>query len=57
MHPPEEVQRLGAELRSVGPAIEGAGDPDAWEQYRTTLLPAVQRVADAGRLLYIAVDT
>ena len=57
MHPPDEVRRMLTELRAVGPAIEATGDQDAREQYKATLLPAVERVADQERLLYIAVDT
>jgi hypothetical protein len=57
MHPPDEVQRMVAELRSVGPAIEAAKDRDVREQFTEELLPAVERVAADGRLLFIQVDT
>jgi len=46
-----------SELRSVAPAIEGANDPDVREQFSDELLPAIERVAAEGRLLFIQVDT
>jgi len=57
MHAPDEVQRMLSELRSVAPAIEGANDPDVREQFSDELLPAIERVAAEGRLLFIQVDT
>jgi hypothetical protein len=57
MHPPDEVQRMLAELRSVAPVIQAAKDPDVREQFTEELLPAVERVAADGRLLFIQVDT
>ena len=57
MHPPDEVRRMLAELRSVAPAIEADGGPDVREQFIEELLPAVERVAADGRLLFIQVDT
>jgi hypothetical protein len=57
MHPPDEVQRMLVELRSVAPAIEAAKDPDVREQFTEELLPAVESVAAEGRLLFIQVDT
>jgi hypothetical protein len=57
MHPPDEVRRMLAELRSVAPAVAAAEDPDVREQFTEELLPAVERVAADGRLLFIQVDT
>ena len=57
MHPPDEVQQMLAELRSVAPAVEAAKDSDVREQFTEDLLPAVERVAADGRLLFIQVDT
>jgi hypothetical protein len=57
MHPPDEVQRMLAELRPVAAAVEAAKDPDVREQFTGELLPAVERVAADGRLLFIQVDT
>lgn len=57
MHPPDEVRRMLGELRSVAPAVEAAKDPDVREQFAEELLPAVERVAADGRLLFIQVDT
>jgi hypothetical protein len=52
MHPPDEVQRMLAELRSAAPAIEAAKDPDVREQFAEELLPALEGVAGEGRLLF-----
>lgn len=57
MHPPDEVKRMLAELRSVASAVEAAKDPDVREQFTEELLPAVEQVADEGRGLFIQVDT
>jgi hypothetical protein len=57
MHPPDEVRRMLAELRSVAPAVEAAKDPDVRQQFTEELRPAVERVAADGRLLFIQVDT
>jgi hypothetical protein len=57
MHPPDEVRRMLAELRSVAPAVEAAKDPDVRAQFTEELLPAVESVAADGRLLFIQVDT
>ena len=57
MHPPDEVHRMLAELRSSASAVEAAEDQDVREQFTDELLPAVERVATEGRLLFIQVDT
>lgn len=57
MHTPEEVQRMLVELRSVALVIEAAKDPNVRQQFIEELLPAVERVAAEGRLLFIQVDT
>ena len=57
MHTPEEVQRLLQELKEAGPTILSASHKDAKRDYEEELLPAVEKVARTGRLLYIAVDT
>lgn len=57
MHPPDEVQRMLAELRSVEPAVRAADDPDISEPFSEELLPAIEQVAADGRLLFIQVDT
>jgi hypothetical protein len=57
MHPPEEVQQMLAELRSVAPVVEKAKDPDVREQFTEELLPAIEKVAADGRMLFIQVDT
>src|SRR5262245_25906106 len=53
MHPPEEVQKMWAELQSAGPAIKAAKHKDAWEDYESELMPAIERVARDGRMLFI----
>jgi hypothetical protein len=57
MHTPEEVRSLLEELREAGPAILSAPEEGARLDYEKELLPAVDKVARTGRLLYIAVDT
>jgi hypothetical protein len=57
MHPPDEVQRMLAELRSVAPTVESVTDDDIPQQFTEELLPAIERVAADGRLLFIQVDT
>ena len=57
MHPPEEVQKMQAELRSVESAIKAAKIKDAWKDYQSELMPAIERVAKDGRMLFIQVDT
>jgi hypothetical protein len=56
MHTPDEVQQMRAELRSVAPAI-AAADDDVREEYTTELMPAIESIADEGRMLFIQVDT
>ncbi len=57
MHPPDEVQRMLAELRSVAPAVEAASDEEIQQQFTEEVLPAIERVAADRRLLFIQVDT
>jgi hypothetical protein len=57
MHPPDEVQRMLTELRSVAPAVESVPDEDVRQQFTEELLPAVERVAADRRVLFIQVDT
>jgi hypothetical protein len=57
MHPPDEVQRMLAELRSVTPALAAAQGGDVRQQFTEELLPAIERIAADGRLLFIQVDT
>lgn len=57
MHPPDEVQRMLAELRSVAQGVEAVPDEEIRQQFTEELLPAVERVAADGRLLFIQVDT
>jgi len=57
MHPPDEVRRMLTELRSVAPAVVAVPDEDVREQFNEELLPAVERVAADGRVLFIQVDT
>ena len=45
------------ELKEAGPTILSASHKDATRDYEEELLPAVEKVARTGRLLYIAVDT
>ena len=57
MHPPDEVRRMLEESRSVRPAVEAAKNPDVREQFAEELLPALERIAADGRMLFLQVDT
>lgn len=57
MHPPDEVQRMLAELRSVALTVESVTDDDISQQFTEELLPAIELVAADGRLLFIQVST
>ncbi len=57
MHTPEEVARLLEELKQAGPSILAAPSDSARTDYEERLLPAVEKIARAGRLLYVGVDT
>lgn len=57
MHPPDEVHRMLTELRKVAPVIETVKDEGVREQFCDELLPAIERVAKDGRLLFVQVDT
>jgi hypothetical protein len=57
MHTPEEVGRLLRELKEAGPSILSAPQERPRIDYGEELLPTVEKVARARRLLYIAVDT
>jgi hypothetical protein len=57
MHTPDEVRRMREELRSAEPAMKAAKDKEARRQYEEDLMPAIDRVGDDGRMLFIQVDT
>jgi hypothetical protein len=57
MHMPDEVARMRAELTSVGPALKATKVGDARQQYEADLLPAIERIAADGRMLFVQVDT
>jgi hypothetical protein len=57
MHTPDEVQMLLEELKDAGPAILSASEEQPRRDYQEELLPAVEKVARARRLLFITVDT
>lgn len=57
MHPPDEVGRMRDELRSVAAAVKAEAGKEDRRQFEQELLPAVERVAAAGRLLFVQVDT
>jgi hypothetical protein len=57
MHTPGEVHRMRIELRSIAEGMAAADDADAREEYTNELMPALERIADEGRMLFIQVDT
>lgn len=56
-HTPNEVRGMLEELRSVRPAIEQAVKTDLRQQYLADLLPAIERIASDGRMLFVQGDT
>ncbi|MFO0930950.1 MAG: hypothetical protein U0736_28630 [Gemmataceae bacterium] len=57
MHPPEEVERMLTELRSVERPLKASKNKDAWHDYRDELLPALERIVADRRMLFVQVDT
>ncbi|HVA48161.1 MAG TPA: hypothetical protein VNH11_17480 [Pirellulales bacterium] len=56
MHTPDEVRKMLAELESIAPAVEGAKNKQAINDY-DALVPVLERLAEEGRMLFIQVDT
>lgn len=56
MHTPDEVRRMLDELRSIAPAVEGAKNKQAINDY-DALVEVLEQVAEEGRMLFIQVDT
>jgi hypothetical protein len=58
MHPPEEVQKMLAELVSVRPTIKAAKKmySGTWKDYSEELMPALERIVADGRMLFVQVD-
>lgn len=57
MHTPEEVHKILAELKSVEPAFKATKKKAARTQYHNDLMPALEKIANEGRVLFIQVDT
>jgi hypothetical protein len=57
MHPPEEVVRLIDELTAARPTIEEFGDQYDIDALEDDLLPVLERIAEAGRMLHVYADT
>jgi hypothetical protein len=53
MHPPDEVARMVGELESVEKQIKKEGGKQVQQDYDEELLPALRRVADQGRMLFV----
>ncbi len=56
MHTPDEVRKMLAELKSIGPAIEKSGNKQAIGDY-DALLPVLEKLDKETRMLFIQVDT
>jgi len=56
MHTPDEVRKMLAELRSVGPAIEGSRNKQAISDY-DSFIPVLEKLDKQRRMLFIQVDT
>ncbi len=57
MHPATEVQQMVQELRSIESAIVQSSIKGVRSQYEDDLLPALERIAQSGRMLFVQVDT
>lgn len=57
MHTPDEVEKMRAELKSVESAILKAKSKDVRDQFKDDLMPAIEKIAADGRMLFIRVDT
>jgi hypothetical protein len=57
MHTPDEVQKMLLELQSLESQLHKIKKKDVRRQYEEDLLPALNRIADEGRMLFIQVDT
>lgn len=57
MHTAEETKQLYAELESAGPAIEKSKDEQARSDYEEQLMPALEKIVKARRMLFVHVDT
>lgn len=60
LHPPDRVAALLSELRTVEPhaaALPDDAEGSVWHQFFHDLLPVVERVAAAGRVLWVRTDT
>lgn len=57
MHTPGEVQKLLEELKAAEAAMRAATGEQVRLEYEKELMPAVEKTARSGRMLYIAVDT
>lgn len=57
LHTPDEVTRMLAELKSAEPAIKASKNGEALRDYEEALMPALETIAQDGRMLFIQVDT
>ncbi len=55
MHTPDEVKKLLEEVKAAEPTVMACDDEDVIEDFEE-LLPALQQVANDGRLLLIEID-
>jgi hypothetical protein len=57
MHAPDEVQKMLSELKSIEAIMIKSKKKDVLQQYQEDLLPAIERVANDGRMLFVQVNT
>ena len=57
MHPTAEVQQMLQELRSIESALVQSRIKGVRSQYEEDLLPALERIVESGRMLFVQVDT
>jgi len=57
LHTPDEVRLMIAELEAAEATVEASGDQQAIGDYENELLPALDRIAKAGRMLLVEAET
>lgn len=56
MHPPDEVEKMLEELRAITTTVAREASKAERAQFKETLLPTIERVADPRRMLFVQVD-
>lgn len=57
MHSPSEVRQMLDEVREAKVTVQASKNRDAIRDYKEELLPALEKIVEDGRMLFIQVDT